>query len=109
MARIVDEALLKRIQSDPRIAAGRPVVRGMRLTVEFILNLLEHGSTRANITQEYAGLSEADIQACILFEESARAESLRQLLSRAENDVSSSRVRSIRSFLKEFKADRNIR
>ena len=45
---------------------GRPVIRGTRLTVEYILHLLAHGTTIDEILQEYAGLSEADIRPCLL-------------------------------------------
>jgi len=62
-----DEELLARITIDPKVMAGKPVIKGTRLTVDFILNLLAHGATVAEITEEYDGLMEADIQACILF------------------------------------------
>jgi uncharacterized protein (DUF433 family) len=39
----------------------------MRLTVEYILNLLAHGATEAEILNEYQGLMSEDIQACSLF------------------------------------------
>lgn len=62
-----DRELLERISINPRIMVGRPVIRGTRLTVEFILNLLAHGSTIDEILGEYDGLRREDIQACILF------------------------------------------
>jgi uncharacterized protein (DUF433 family) len=62
-----DEQLLVRIVSDARIMAGKPVVRGTRLTVEFILNLLAHGMTRDEILAEYSSLSGDDVSACLLF------------------------------------------
>jgi uncharacterized protein (DUF433 family) len=46
---------------------GKPVIRGTRLTVDFILNLLAHGSTEDDILNEYEGLEIEDIQACFLF------------------------------------------
>jgi uncharacterized protein (DUF433 family) len=46
---------------------GKPVIRGTRLTVEYILNLLAHGSTAEEILEEYEGLTREDIQACLLF------------------------------------------
>jgi uncharacterized protein (DUF433 family) len=46
---------------------GKPVIRGTRLTVEYILNLLAHGETMEEIIKEYKGLTYEDIQACILF------------------------------------------
>ena len=56
-----------RIIIDPNILVGKPVIKGTRLTVEFILNLLAHGSSAANILDEYDGLTTEDIQACLLF------------------------------------------
>ena len=62
-----DEQLLKRIVINPRVMAGKPVIRGTRLTVEYILNLLAHGATVDDILQEYKGLTHEDIRACLLF------------------------------------------
>ena len=62
-----DEQMLKRIVLNPKVMAGKPVVRGTRLTVDFILNLLAHGSTESEILNEYKGLTLEDIQACFLF------------------------------------------
>ncbi len=64
---MTDEQLLERIVADPRIMAGKPVIRGTRLTVDFILNLLAHGTTATEVLQEYDGLENEDIQACLLF------------------------------------------
>ena len=58
--------LLERIEVNPRIMVGKPVIRGTRLTVEYILNLLAHGATEAEILGEYTGLMREDIQACQL-------------------------------------------
>lgn len=46
---------------------GKPIIKGTRLTVEFILNLLAHDANGAEIIEEYDGLTEEDIQACLLF------------------------------------------
>lgn len=62
-----DQELLARITVDPKIMVGKPVIRGTRLTVEYILNLLAHGETIKKILNEYKGLTQEDIQACILF------------------------------------------
>jgi uncharacterized protein (DUF433 family) len=59
--------LLDRITVNPKVMVGKPVIRGTRLTVEYILNLLAHGATEAEILDEYAGLTHEDIQACLLF------------------------------------------
>lgn len=62
-----DEQLLERITLNPKIMVGKPVIRGTRLTVEYVLNLLAHGATVAEILGEYEGLTQEDIQACLLF------------------------------------------
>lgn len=64
---MADDELLERITIDPKVMLGKPVIRGTRLTVEFILNLLAHDMTKEDILQEYAGLAAEDIQACLLF------------------------------------------
>ena len=62
-----DKVLLERITLNPKVMVGKPVIRGTRLTVEFILNLLAHGATVEEILEEYDGLTTEDIQACLLF------------------------------------------
>jgi uncharacterized protein (DUF433 family) len=62
-----DDQLLSRITSDPRVMVGKAVIKGTRLTVEYILGLLAHGSTVTEILEEYEGLAPEDIQACFLF------------------------------------------
>ncbi len=62
-----DQELLDRIVLDPRVMVGKPVIRGTRLTVEYVLNLLAHDATHEEILSEYAGLTPEDIQACLLF------------------------------------------
>ena len=59
--------LLQRIVLNPKIMAGKPVIRGTRLTVDFILNLFAHGASEKDILNEYKGLTTEDIQACFLF------------------------------------------
>ncbi len=61
------DLLLDRVVINPRVMVGKPIVRGTRLTVEYILNLLANGATEAEILDEYKGLERADIQACLLF------------------------------------------
>jgi uncharacterized protein (DUF433 family) len=62
-----DEQLLGRITLNPEVMCGKPVIKGTRLTVEHILNVLAHGMTPAEIVKEYRGLSLQDIRACLLF------------------------------------------
>lgn len=64
---MTDQQLLERIIINPNVMVGKPVIRGTRLTVEYVLNLLAHGATTTEIVQEYEGLVEEDILACLLF------------------------------------------
>jgi uncharacterized protein (DUF433 family) len=62
-----ENELLGRIAINPKVMLGKPVIKGTRLTVEYVLNLLAHGTTFEEILQEYEGLTLEDIQACLLF------------------------------------------
>lgn len=64
---MTEQQLLERIALNPKVMVGKPVIKGTRLTVEHILNLLAHGTTVAEILAEYQGLTAEDIQACLLF------------------------------------------
>lgn len=64
---MTDQQLLERITVNPEVLVGKPVIKGTRLSVEYILNLLAHGSTVDEIVEEYADLRPEDIQACLLF------------------------------------------
>ncbi len=64
---MINMILLERITLNPKVMIGKPVIRGTRLTVEFILNLLAQGATTTEILEEYQGLTLEDIQACLLF------------------------------------------
>ena len=64
---MTDQDLLNRITTSPSVLAGKPVIRGTRLSVDFIIKLLPHGSSNLEITQEYTSLREDDIHACLLF------------------------------------------
>ncbi|MDZ4719064.1 MAG: DUF433 domain-containing protein [Roseiflexaceae bacterium] len=64
---MIDDILLERITLDPRIMVGKPVIRGTRLTVEYILKLLAAGATTMEIRAEYPNLDDDDIRACLLF------------------------------------------
>ena len=54
-----------RIEVNPKVALGRPVIRGTRLTVEFVLELLGQGMGSREIVEEFPQLEEADILAAI--------------------------------------------
>ncbi|HEV3312167.1 MAG TPA: DUF433 domain-containing protein [Chloroflexota bacterium] len=55
------------IHSDQAIMAGKPVVRGTRLTVEFLLSLLANGWTEKTILDNYPGLSPESLRAVLSF------------------------------------------
>jgi len=62
-----ENQLLEKLSINPKVMVGKPVIKGTRLTVEYILNLLAHGSISKEILQEYEGLTQEDMQACLLF------------------------------------------
>lgn len=62
-----EKLLLERITLNPKVMVGKPVIKGTRLTVEYILNLLAQGTSVEEILDEYSGLAHEDIQACFLF------------------------------------------
>lgn len=64
---MTDQQLLQRIATHPKVMGGKPVIKGTRLTVDYILNLLAHGATIEEIETEYDGLTLDDIRACLLF------------------------------------------
>jgi uncharacterized protein (DUF433 family) len=55
----------ERIVVDPEILAGKPVIRGTRLAVEFILELLAAGQSESELPANYPGLTREDILACL--------------------------------------------
>ena len=59
--------LLERITMNPNVKVGKPVIRGTRLTVDFILGLLGHGMTMEEILEEYEHITREDLFACLLF------------------------------------------
>lgn len=58
-------ALNDRIVVDPEIVTGKPVVRGTRISVELVVELLAAGWSHAQILASYPHLSEEDIRACL--------------------------------------------
>jgi uncharacterized protein (DUF433 family) len=57
----------ERITLDPEVLLGKPVVKGTRLAVEFIISLLAQGWSEAEILQNYPGLTRDDILACLSY------------------------------------------
>ena len=61
----------KRIIVDENILIGKPVVKGTRLAVEFIIELLAQGWSETDILENYPGLTREDIQACLKYASAA--------------------------------------
>lgn len=62
-----EEELLERIKKDPDVMTGKPVIKGTRLTIEFVIKLMGGGATRDEIIEEYDDLTKEDIQACLVY------------------------------------------
>lgn len=62
-----EQQLLAHIVRDPQVMTGKPVIKGTRLTVEYVLKLLASGMTMTEIVDEYAGLTIDDVRACLMF------------------------------------------
>ena len=64
---------------DPDILVGKPVIKGTRLAVEFIVDLLAQGWSEDEILRNYPGISQDDIRACLSYaSELLRAEKVYQ-------------------------------
>ncbi|AKB78930.1 protein of unknown function DUF433 [Methanosarcina horonobensis HB-1 = JCM 15518] len=57
----------ERIVIDPSVLTGKPIIKGTRLAVEFIIDLLAHDWTESEILRSYPGLAHEDIQACLMY------------------------------------------
>jgi uncharacterized protein (DUF433 family) len=63
----MEEELLNRIVVDPNILAGKPVIKGNRIPVYLIIELLANGLTPQQILKEYPELKQEDIKAALLY------------------------------------------
>jgi uncharacterized protein (DUF433 family) len=63
----IDSALLERITFNPEILGGKPIIRGLRISVAMILELLAKGATQQEILENYPDLEGADISAALLY------------------------------------------
>jgi uncharacterized protein (DUF433 family) len=57
----------ERITIDQSVLVGKPVVKGTRLAVEFIVDLLAQGWSESDLLKNYPGLTKDDIQACLQY------------------------------------------
>ena len=62
-----DENLMARITANPMIFGGKPIIRGMRISVELILSLLAQGETTERLLEDYPELEPQDIRACLAY------------------------------------------
>jgi len=62
-----EDELLKRITTDPEIFAGKPVIRGRRLAVEYVLGMLAAGDDFDTLLEGYPWLEREDILACLAY------------------------------------------
>lgn len=62
-----EQELLKRITANPEIFGGKPIIRGMRISVELILSLLAQGVTLDEITEDYPDVEPDDVRACLAY------------------------------------------
>jgi uncharacterized protein (DUF433 family) len=62
-----EEELLGRITINPKIFGGKPIVRGRRLAVEHVLDMLAAGDTIETILEGYPWLEPQDVRACLVF------------------------------------------
>ena len=63
-----------RIILDPAILEGKPIIRGTRLSVEFIVGLLANGWSMEDVLKEYEPIAREDIQACLAYAHELLAE-----------------------------------
>jgi uncharacterized protein (DUF433 family) len=56
-----------RIEINPQVMMGKPVIRGTRITVELILNKLAEGATESELLEDYPSLAPEDIRAAIAY------------------------------------------
>ena len=64
---MAQDNLLDRITVNPKIFGGKPIVRGHRLAVEHVLEMLAAGDTSENILEGYPWLERDDIRACLAY------------------------------------------
>jgi uncharacterized protein (DUF433 family) len=62
-----DRNLLARITANPEIFGGKPIIRGLRISVELVLSLLAQGASHEEILADYPALEDEDIRACLAY------------------------------------------
>ena len=64
---MTENNLLDRITANPKVMVGKPVIRGLRITVEQILMALSNGVTVEELLEDYPELEEIDVKAVLLY------------------------------------------
>ena len=64
---LVTEIMFDRITFDPQIMGGRACVRGMRITISLIVNLVANGMTTSDILKEYPDLEPEDVRQALQY------------------------------------------
>lgn len=57
----------ERIVVDPNVLLGKPIVKGTRISVEFVIDLLAQGWTQEQVLGNYPGLTSEDVRACLTY------------------------------------------
>ncbi|HEB10550.1 MAG TPA: DUF433 domain-containing protein [Spirochaetales bacterium] len=63
----MEDTLLSRIETNPQVLTGKPIVRGLRISVDQILKSLAAGIETEELLSEYPELESEDIKACLLY------------------------------------------
>jgi len=61
------DILLVRIVADPKVLAGKPVVRGTRVSVDLVIDLLARGYSKEQVIEQYDDLTIDDVHACLAY------------------------------------------
>jgi len=69
----MDTPVLDRITADPATFGGKPIIRGMRISVELVLSLLARGETVEAILDDYPEFKAEDVRACLAYAHEAIA------------------------------------
>ena len=67
------DLIQERIEINPEVMLGKPVIRGTRITLELILRKLSEGATEADLLEAYPRLTRQDIQAALAYAASSLA------------------------------------
>ena len=68
---MIYEKLLGRITANPEIFGGKPVIRGMRMSVELMISLLAQSQTPEAILADYPDIEREDVHACLAYPHAA--------------------------------------